>query len=92
MSRIRIQGLPGGCWCRPTREAGVTTAWVTPRVRDRAGDERGQHDGPPVHAVPVRHVLQLEGVSALLGALRTCVVSGTCTVVCYAPHSLLTHG
>jgi hypothetical protein len=29
MSRIKIQGPPGGCWCHPAWQAGVTSAWIT---------------------------------------------------------------
>ena len=68
MSRIKIQGPPGA--------AGVV--WLG-RPEDNecldhgcefgmGGDERGQDAGPPVHAVRVRDVLQLDG----LGALPTC--------------------
>jgi hypothetical protein len=35
------------------------------------GDEPGQDAGPPVHAVRVRDVLQMDGLRALLGTLRT---------------------
>jgi hypothetical protein len=71
MSRIKIQGPPGGCWRRPARKAGVTSAWITAASLEWAGDERGQDADPPVHAVRVRDVLQLDGLRALLGALRT---------------------
>jgi hypothetical protein len=37
------------------------------------GQEQGQDADPPVHAVRVRDVLQLAGLRALLGALRTCM-------------------
>ena len=40
------------------------------------GQEQGQDADPPVHAVRVRDVLQLAGLRALLGALRTCMMSG----------------
>jgi hypothetical protein len=36
-----------------------------------AGDDRGRDAGPPVHAV--RDVLELDGLRALPGALRTCM-------------------
>jgi hypothetical protein len=45
--------------------------WITAGSLGWAGDERGQDAGPPVHAVRVRDVLQLDVLRALLGALRT---------------------
>ena len=84
MSRIKIHGPPGGCRCRPARQAGVTTAVITAANLGRAGDTRGQDASPPVHAVRARNVLQLDGRRPLLGALRTCrcecplTLSGRC--------------
>ena len=72
MSRIKIQSSPGGCWCGPARQAGVMRGWITAASLGWAGDERGQDADPPVHAVRVRDVLQLDGLRALPGALRTC--------------------
>ena len=59
MRRIKIQSPPGGCWCRPARQAGVMRGWITAASLGWAGDERGQDADPPVHAVRVRDVLQL---------------------------------
>jgi hypothetical protein len=58
---------------------GVTSAWITAASLGWAGDERGQDADPPVHAVRARDVLQLDGLRALLGALRSCRNErGTC--------------
>ena len=72
MRRIKIQSPPGGCWCRLARQAGVMRGWITATSLGWAGDERGQDADPPVHAVWVRDVLQLNVLRALLRALRTC--------------------
>ena len=72
MSHIKIQSPLGGCWCRPARQAGVMRGWITAASLGWAGDERGQDADPPVHAVRVRDVLQLDVLRAPLGALRTC--------------------
>ena len=52
------------------------------------GDERGQDADPPVHAVRVRDVLQLDG----LGALLTCRDGHFLLAHVYAPNGILTHG
>ena len=48
------------------------------------GDERGQDAGPPVHAVRVQDVLQLDGLGALPGALRTCRIERVACSQTYA--------
>ena len=52
------------------------------------GEEPGQDAGPPVHAVRVRDVLQLDG----LGALLTCRDGHFLLAHVYAPNGILTHG
>ena len=72
VSRIKIQGPPGGCWCHPARQAGINECLDRGRESRMGGDQRGQDADPAVHAVRVRDVLQLDGLRALLSALRTC--------------------
>jgi hypothetical protein len=72
MSRIKIQGRPGGCSCHPARHAGgdecLDHGWQSGWVVT----SEAMMPGAPVHAVRVRDVLQLDGLSALPGALGTC--------------------
>ena len=73
MSGIKILGPPGGCWCHPARRSGgLTSGWGMAASPGWAATSEAKMPGPPVHAVRVRDVLQLDGLSALLGALRTC--------------------
>jgi hypothetical protein len=90
MSRIKFQGAPGGCWCHPARQAGINECLDHGRESGMGGDERGQDADPAVHAVRVRDVLQLDGLRALLGALRTCRWAGVvhpyiCALTCMVP-------
>jgi hypothetical protein len=55
------------------------------------GHERGQDADPPVHAVRVRDVLQLAGLRALLGALRTCRIEGVVVAHIYPCIGILAH-
>jgi hypothetical protein len=68
MSRIEIQGLPSGCRCRPTRQAGGNECLDHGCESGMGGDKRGQDADPPIHAVRVRDVIQLDGLRALPGA------------------------
>jgi hypothetical protein len=68
MSRIRIQGPHGGCWCHPARQAGINERLDHGHESRMGGDQRGQDANSLVHAVRVRDVLQLQldGLRALL--------------------------
>ena len=66
MSRIKIQGPPGGCWCHPARQAGINECLDRGRESRMGGDQRGQDANSLVHAVRIRDVLQLDGLRALL--------------------------
>ena len=72
MSRIKIQCPPGAAGVvrlgGPEGNEGLDQG----RESRMGGDERGQDADPLVHAVRVRDVLQLDGLGALLGDLRTC--------------------
>ena len=70
MSRIKIQGRLAAAGVVRLGGPGINEALDHGRESPMGG-ERGQDAGPPVQAVRVRDVLQLDGLSALLGALRT---------------------
>ena len=59
---------------QPSAGRGIKERLGHGRESRMGGDERGQDAGPLVHAVRVRDVLQLDGLSALLGALRTWLI------------------
>ena len=71
MSRIKIQCPPGAAGVVRLGGSEGNEGLDHGRESGMGGDERGQDAGAPVHAVRVRDVLQLDGLRALPGALRS---------------------
>jgi hypothetical protein len=65
VSRVKIQGLPGGCWRRPARKAGGHECLDHGCETGMGGDGLGQDAGPPVPAVRV----QLRGGAGMPGGI-----------------------
>jgi hypothetical protein len=79
MSRTKIQSAPGGCWCRPARQAGgVTSAWI---AACQSGEGRVTSEA--------RDVPQMGGLRARPGALRTCRITSVnhARVLCTVMHT-----
>ena len=72
MSRIKIQGPPGAAGVVRLGRPEGNECLDHGREFGMGGDERGQDADPRVHAARVRDVLPMDGLRALLGALRSC--------------------